>query len=169
MRLFLCPDTGQERKVTKMSAEVESMFFSGRETPWHGLGTRVETAGETLLLAEEYMAALGKSFEELSRKRVFDAAVEEYISLLLPVDSGASAATEKGILKLREDVRKRYYHAPDLKGMGKNGYCFVNAVADFATHASPRRETRNYRETLFSRTMEGNPVTDKAYRLVMAA
>lgn len=130
---------------------------------------KMEAAGKTLLLAGEYMAALGKSFEELSRKRLSDAAVEEYISLLLPVDSGASAATEKGILKLREDIRRRYYHAPDLKGMGKNGYRFVNAAADFATHASPRRETKNYQEALFNRTMEGNPLTDRAYRLVMAA
>lgn len=120
-----------------------------------------EAVRETLLLAEEYMAALGKSFfEELSRKRLSDAAVEEYISLLMPVDSGASAATEKGILKLREDIRKRYYHAPNVKGMRKNGYRFVNAVTDFATYASPRRETGNYREALFNRTMEGNPVTD---------
>lgn len=30
-----------------MSAEVESMFFAGRETPWHGLGTRVEAAPDS--------------------------------------------------------------------------------------------------------------------------
>lgn len=30
-----------------MSANVESMFFVGRETPWHGLGTSVETAPDS--------------------------------------------------------------------------------------------------------------------------
>ena len=64
---------------------------------------------------------------------------------------------------------RRYFYAPDLKGLGKNGYRFINAVSDFATHAEPIRRTKNYQENLFNRTMEGNPVTDKAYRLLMTA
>lgn len=37
-----------------MAANVETMFYTGRETPWHGLGTSVETAPssrEALMLA----------------------------------------------------------------------------------------------------------------------
>ena len=30
-----------------MAAEVESMFFTGREKPWHGLGTMVENAPDS--------------------------------------------------------------------------------------------------------------------------
>lgn len=130
---------------------------------------KMEEAKETLFMAEEYMSALGKSFEKLSKKKISDAAVEEYISQLLPIDGEASETTEKGVLKLRDDIRMRYYKAPDLYDVGKNGYRFINAVSDFATHATPRRERKNYRETLFNRTMEGNPLIDKAYRLIMAA
>ena len=46
---------------------------------------------------------------------------------------------------------------------------FVNAVSDFATHADPIRKTRNYNENLFLRTAEGNPMIDKAYKMVLAA
>ena len=53
--------------------------------------------------------------------------------------------------------------------MGKNGYRFVNAVSDFATHAKPLRETANYRENLFARTVDGNALIDKAYSLMKAA
>ena len=53
--------------------------------------------------------------------------------------------------------------------MEKNAYRFLNAVSDFATHAQPLRETATYRENLFARTMEGNPLIDKAYDLVLAA
>ncbi len=53
--------------------------------------------------------------------------------------------------------------------MGRNGYRFVNAVSDFATHAEPIRRTRSYGENLFLRTVEGNPMIDKAYRLALAA
>ena len=230
-----------------MSAEVESMMFTGRERPWHGLGTQVEEvpdsrealiaagldwdvvqrpvftqdgvkvtgyfanvrqqdgsilgvvcnntlnlalntadrcwsihhtgdiaakledARETLFMAEDYMNELGKGFEDLSRKRLTDAAVEEYIQELLPVADDASETTEKNILRLRKDMAARYYDAPDLQGVRKNGYRFINAVSDFATHAAPIRRTKNYQETLFNKIMGRNPLTDKAYRLVMAA
>ena len=41
-------------------------------------------------------------------------------------------------------MKARYWDAPDLSNVGKNGYRFVNAVSDFATHADPIRKTRNY-------------------------
>ena len=70
---------------------------------------------------------------------------------------------------IREDMKLRYFEAPDLRHVGKNAYRFLNAVSDFATHAKPLRETASYRENLFAKTMEGNPLIDKAYELVMAA
>ncbi len=133
------------------------------------IAAKLEDARETLFMAEDYMNELGKGFEDLSRKRLTDVAVEEYIQELLPVADDASETTEKNILRLRKDMAARYYDAPDLQGLRKNGYRFINAVSDFATHAAPIRRTKNYQETLFNKTMEGNPLTDKAYRLVMAA
>jgi hypothetical protein len=53
--------------------------------------------------------------------------------------------------------------------VGKNGYRFINAISDFATHAKPLRERSNYRESLFAKTVDGNPLIDKAYQMVMAA
>mgnify|MGYP007133041784 FL=1 len=46
---------------------------------------------------------------------------------------------------------------------------FICAVSDFATHAKPVRETANYRENMFAKTIEGNPLIDKAYEMVCAA
>lgn len=133
------------------------------------IAAKLEDARETLFMAEDYMNELGKGFEDLSRKRLTDAAVDEYIKELLPIADDASETTEKNILRLRKDVATRYFDAPDLQGLRKNGYRFINAVSDFATHAALIRRTRNYQENLFNKTMEGNPLTDKAYRLVMAA
>lgn len=133
------------------------------------IAAKLEDARETLFMAEDYMNELGKGFEDLSRKRLTDAAVDEYIKELLPIADDASETTEKNILRLRKDVATRYFDAPDLQGLRKNGYRFINAVSDFATHAAPIRRTKNYQENLFNKTMEGNPLTDKAYRLIMAA
>ncbi len=73
---------------------------------------------------------------------------------------------EKNVQQLRDDLQARYFEAPDLKQVGKNGYRFINAVSDFATHAKPLRETPSYKENLLLRTMEGNPLIYKAYELV---
>ena len=73
-------------------------------------------------------------------------------------------------MRVREDLKIRYFDAPDLKGVvGKNAYRFICAVSDFATHAKPLRETASYRENMFGKTMEGNPLIDKAYELIEAA
>lgn len=130
---------------------------------------KIQEAKDTLFMADRYMESLGREFEKLRRQKITDRQVREYIELLLPVEKGAGIVQMKNIHKLREDMRRRYYEAPDLKDIGNNAYRFINAVSDFATHAEPLRRTANYNENLFIRTMDGNPMIDKAYQLVSAA
>lgn len=131
---------------------------------------KVSEARQTLLMADTYMTCLGVEIEKLRKQKLTDQQVKEYIETLLPIEKNASILTVKNTRKLREDMRARYYDAPDLKGLGgNNAYRFINAVSDFATHAEPIRRTRNYQENLFLRTYEGNPMIDKAYQMVQAA
>ena len=130
---------------------------------------KMQEAKDTLFLAEKYMDELGKEFEALRMKKLTDKQVMEYIEILLPIEDGSTPQQEKNMKRLREDMKIRYFDAPDLQGVGKNAYRFVNAVSDFATHAEPLRRTANYKENLFSRTVDGNPMIDKAYQMVSAA
>ena len=130
---------------------------------------KIQEAENTLFMAEKYMDSLGKEFERLRRQKITDQQVKEYIEQLLPIEKDATAVQAKNIAKLRQDMQGRYYDAPDLKGVGGNAYRFINAVSDFATHSNPLRRTANYNENLFIRTMDGNPMLDKAYQLVCAA
>ena len=132
------------------------------------IGGKVNEAKQTLFMADQYMENLGREFERLRKVKVTDQQVKEYIELLLPIENGASLTTVKNTRKLREDMRARYYDAPDLKDVGNNAYRFINAVSDFATHSNPLRRTANYQENLFMRTYEGNPMIDRAYQLVAA-
>ena len=129
----------------------------------------MDEAYNTLLLAEKYMGQLGMEFSRLSKTKLSDQKVLDYIDLLLPMDDQPTDTHRKNMTRLREDMKRRYFDAPDLRYVEKNAYRFLNAVSDFATHAKPLRETANYRENLFARTMEGNPLIDKAYELVLAA
>lgn len=130
---------------------------------------KMQEARDTLLRAENYMKELGQEFENLRMKKLSDRQVTEYIEILLPLEDNSTPQQTKNIRKLREDMKMRYFDAPDLQHVGKNAYRFVNAVSDFATHAEPLRKTANYKENLFARTMEGNPMIDKAYQMVCAA
>lgn len=131
--------------------------------------SRMKEAEDTLFLAEQYMDSLGKEFEALRKKKLSDRQVMEYIEILLPMEDGSTPQQEKNIRRMREDMKMRYFDAPDLQGVGKNAYRFVNAVSDFATHAQPLRKTANYKESLFLKTVEGNPLIDRAYQMVRAA
>lgn len=130
---------------------------------------KMQEAKETLFMAEKYMDHLGKEFENLRRIKMPDKQVMEYIKLLLPVDNQATPQQVKNMMRLREDMKTRYFDAPDLKDIGDNAYRFINAVSDFATHSKPLRQTTNYKENLFAKTVDGNPLIDKAYQMICAA
>ena len=130
---------------------------------------KIEEAKNTLLLADEYMTALGQEFENLRKIKLSEKQVLDYIKILLPMEENYSLLQKRGVEKLRADMKMRYFDAPDLKDVGNNGYRFVNAVSDFATHSTPRRKTANYKEHIFARTADGNPMIDRAYQLVKAA
>lgn len=130
---------------------------------------KLEDAKDTLLYAGQYMSELGKEIDVLSRKTLTDRQVYEYIDALFPSEDGMTGAQRKNILRLKDDVRMRYFDAPDLRNIGKTAYRFVNAVSDFATHAKPIRERKNYRESLFAKTVDGNAMIDKAYQMMQVA
>lgn len=129
----------------------------------------MKEAKDTLFMAEKYMDELGKEFEVLRKKKLMDKQVMDYIEILLPVEDGSTPQQIRNMKRLQEDMKRRYFDAPDLQDVGNNAYRFINAVSDFATHSQPLRKTANYKENLFARTVEGNPLIDKAYQMMCAA
>lgn len=130
---------------------------------------KLEEARDTLLYANKYMAELGRSIDKMQQIKISDKKVYEFLDELFPISEAATLQQKKNILKMREDAKARYFDAPDLQHVGHNAYRFVNAISDFATHAKPLRERSNYKESLFARTVDGNPLIDKAYQMVCAA
>ena len=130
---------------------------------------KMQEAQNTLFMADAYMEALGGEFERLRKKEMSDKQVMEFISQLLPAEENSTPQQKKNIERLRNNLKMRYFDAPDLQDVGRNAYRFINAVSDFATHAEPLRRTANYRENLFARTIDGNPLIDRAYQMVCAA
>lgn len=130
---------------------------------------KIDEAKDTLFRAEKYMDELGKEVEALQTKKLTDKKVRDYIEILLPVEDGSTPQQVRNMKRLQDDLKVRYFDAPDLQDTGKNAYRFINAVSDFATHAEPLRKTAHYKENMFARTVEGNPLIDKAYQMICAA
>ncbi len=125
-----------------MAAEAEHMFCV-RETPWHRSGTEVQEAPDSReaedmqLPAGQHMDSPGKESEALREKKLSDKQVMGYMEILLPMEDGSMPQQEKKVKRLGEDMKLRYFDAPDLQDVGKNAYRFINAVSDFATRAQP--------------------------------
>ena len=130
---------------------------------------KIMDARDSLLYAEKYMTELGKTIERMNQIKLSDQKVKEYIDALFPIYEDPTPQQVKNIRRMKEDMMVRYYDAPDLKDVGQNGYRFINAVSDYATHAKPLRTTANYKENLFARTVEGNAMIDRACDLLKAA
>lgn len=130
------------------------------------INSKLGEAMKTLLLAENYMSELNYEAHYLNRNTIDDKKIIEFIETLIPLPDNASKIQEKNISLLRDDMKLRYFDAPDLIDLPKTSWRFINAVSDFATHTTPLRKTENYKENLFMKTTEGNPLIDKAYELV---
>ena len=133
-----------------------------------GVQAKLDEAHDALFKADFYMKALQNEAERLSMQMVSDRQVLKWIDELLPLEESASEKQMLNIARLRNDLTRRYFDAPDLVLLPKNGWRFINAVSDFATHAQPIRETKSYQQNLFAKTIEGHPVIDKAMRLLSA-
>ena len=126
---------------------------------------KINDAKYTLLYANQYMGELGKTINRLNQIKLTDRQVYEYIDALFPLIDEPTEQQKKNLIGMKEELKVRYFDAPDLRHVGKNAYRFVNAVSDFATHSKPLRERKNFKESLFARTIDGNAMIDKAYEL----
>ena len=126
------------------------------------------TSAKRIWTTKHTTNVMGRVHDLLSDIRLSDRIAKEFLDEMFPVTDDMSDLQRRNNSRMREDLEYRYYDAPDLDHIGKNGYRFINAVSDFATHAEPIRKTKNYNENLFQRTVEGNPLIDKAYKMVLA-
>ncbi len=151
-----------------------SLALSTAKRSWSSIHTgkiqeKLQDAYDTLFLAGKYLEELGKEINMLQDKRLTEGQVSGLIEKLIPVDDKASDQQKKNIKQQREDLQMRYFDAPDLSKLGNSAYRFINAVSDHATHAAPLRLTKNYKDNLFQRTLDGHPLIDQAYQLVKVA
>lgn len=130
---------------------------------------KLEDARNTLLYAHRYMQELGGAMEVLRQIPLSNSKVKELTEVLIPTGDQMSPVQIKNINRQRSDLLERYFEAPDLTLLDRSAYRFLNAVADHANHADPIRRRENFQESRFSRSVEGHPLVDRAYPLLLSA
>lgn len=148
---------------------------------------KLEEARYTLESADRYMKALEEEFGELKLKKVSENQMRQMTDELLKREFAAlveKATVDAKVVDLKDYVRQQkfeeklnrkrsdildiYFDKPDLQGTEHTAFRFVNAISDYATHTTDHKETRNYKENLFMRTVDGHPLIDTAYELAKA-
>lgn len=148
---------------------------------------KLEEARYTLSNADAYMEALEEEFGELKLKKVTEKQVKDMTEKLLEleyadlfkkavktgniVDFKEAVKQQKFEEKLnrkRTDILNIYFDKPDLKETEHTAFRFVNAVSDYATHTTDHRNTVNYQENLFMKTIDGHSLIDTSYQLALA-
>lgn len=150
-----------------------NLALSGASRSWSTIHkgdvkSRLDDARDTLLHARDYLIDLGRKAEDLYKIKLTDDDVNDLIEKVVPFGNQYSPRRVRTVNRQRDDLKNRYYNAPDLTDMGMNAYRFINAVSDHATHADPVRRTSSYSENLFAKTVDGHPLLDRAYRLLTA-
>lgn len=128
--------------------------------------SKIHEAEETLLRARDYMKELEIEIEDLKLARISDDDLTEMIAEIIPIkEDDKSEIRVRRLQEQRAELRYRYEEAPDLQGVEKSMYRFVNAVSDFATHRIPDRNTKNYNENLFMNVVDGEKLIDLSYAI----
>lgn len=131
------------------------------------ISDKLVNAQNTLLRANDYMVGLKDEIDVLSKIKLSDKDVQDFLFEMYP-ESDSLRANENALLH-RELLYKVYETKPDLVRMDKNGYRFLNAVSDYVSHSEPKRNTKSYNVKLFEKVSNGHPIIDKAYSLVKSA
>ena len=148
---------------------------------------KLEEARYTLESAERYMKALEEEFGELKLKKVSEAQVKNMTEKLLELEYAdlfkkaikagkvidfkerlKQQKYEEKIARKRSEILNIYFDKPDLRGTEHTAFRFVNAVSDYATHTTDHKNTANYQENLFMKTVDGNNLIDTSYQLALA-
>lgn len=129
---------------------------------------RLQDATETLQLANKYMSTMKNTFDELYQIQLTNNDVESIISKIVPIEDYMKETQKKNMEYIRNDIRYRFFNAPDLKELNMTGARMIQAVADTTSHIEPIRVTKYADENKMKKAIEGDSLLDKAMEILVA-
>lgn len=147
-----------------------NMALSGAKRAWStphrgNIEARMQEARQTLLLADEYLTRLDEEADRLANEVMTIEQVHDTLDKMLPVDEKATERQKKTVKDTKDGIMACVF-APDLAKFIGTKYGFLNAVADYADHSQPVRQTKAWQENRCGYVITGHPLLDKAMALV---
>ena len=165
VRIFLTPVRVVCRNTLNYAIKgAQDRTFSVKHTS--SANVKLEQARRTVENYHHYLDAMEKTIEKQKRILLSDKHVSNFLDQLFPVKEDMTAREYQNVMSNRQEVEVMYKTVEDLDGYENSGFKFVNVVSDWATHHEPSRQTKNYRNNLFQKTLAGNSFIDAAYRMV---
>lgn len=165
VRIFLSPTRVICRNTLNYAIKgAKDRTFSVKHT--NSAVMKLEQAKQMLYHYDEYLEAMAQKIEQQKRCLLEQKHVDNMLSLMFPFSQEDTARVKETAMRQREEVRYLYDTVDDLDGYENSGFKFVNAVSDWATHHTPARQTANYRNNLFQKTLEGNKYIDMAVDMI---
>ena len=130
---------------------------------------KLDDARETLQFASQYLEATKQTFEDLYKVKLNEFSLYKTINDIIPITEDMTDKQKVNQKAIRDDILLRYNEAPDLKVLDQTGARLVQAVADTTSHMEPFRQTANFKENRFKKTLDGNILLDKTIGILLAA
>ena len=124
---------------------------------------RLDEAARTLGLVRRYLRELEEEADRLANTRI---SLEEYVARLLPIPDDATPAMKQNVVLKRADLLSRAL-VDDLIPYHNTAWQLINAVADHVAHSKPQRVTPVTLERRAEAVIDGHPLLDRAYALVL--
>lgn len=131
------------------------------------ISSKLEEAKYTLKMANAYMDKFAETADILANTTVTEDQAMAVLDKLFPVSEDASDRQKANMTDKKEQFMICMF-APDILKYKGTAYQMVQAASDFATHATPQRNTSTYQERNFNRVLEGHPIIDTTFLEMLA-
>ena len=127
--------------------------------------SKLEEAKMCLQMADKYMQNLDIEADRLANAKLYKEQIDEILNEMFPIDDNDSDRKKQNIQSAKDSFYVAYF-MPDILKFGESAWRAVNAMSDFVTHSTPKRNTASFNENRWGKIMDGHAMMDQFVELV---
>lgn len=127
--------------------------------------SKLEEARMCLQLTDKYMQNLDIEADRLANATLYKEQIDEILDELFPITDNDSDRKKQNVQSAKDSFYVAYF-MPDILKFGESAWRAVNAMSDFVTHSTPKRNTASYNENRWGKIMDGHAIMDQFVELV---
>jgi len=127
---------------------------------------RRKEAVNTYRMTDGYFNGIRRFAEKMAGKKVD---VDLLLGKLFPEDETWTVRQKNNNSEVKETIRSLYRYKDDLGNHSRDGWGFINAVADYRSNAKPKRVTSKSADWKMANFIDGDSTVQRAVDLVLAA